>query len=990
MKKCTLLTACILLVLFACAAVRPAASPASAGKKENFIGVPIYYFSSSTGNDARSSLEAQTPLTPWKTLAKLNAVLSTAQPGTTFLLKRGDVFDGTIRIPVSGTLLTPITFAAYGSGDKPVINGFTSLNTWTNVGGNIWQAPLQAGARLNMLTVGGSVKMRGRWPNQGTANGGYVLYQSHNAFSSITTNNWGGQDWYSSGAYGTEISIRSVRWMLNTYKLQGQSAGTFTYNGDPAVMQREPTDGNGYFIQNDPRTLDQQNEWYYNPASRYVQLYSTVNPAGLNVKAAVADTLVGGKDVSYITFDNISFQGSNQQTICFFQSSNIVISNCTINYAGFDAVQLKVAPNSLFMFNTVDNTNNRAVNITPYCANSVITYNIIDSTGLINGLGGNGNLSNVGLFFHGNNSICLYNWVTNTGYDGIVFTGSNIQVKYNLVDSFCTKFDDGGGIYSSGGGSNRKIVNNLVVHGLGNIEGTSANLSDRLSEGIYIDEASDSVLIDSNYVAYCANMGLSIHDARNVTVTNSTFFANTNRAVSMVQDALQPNFNLRGMVIKNNILFSTSNLPARTGNDNMNYTNSLLALETHKQNFSELTQFGTADNNYYIKPFYLNTNDFYKFSYRPIPTGVSVGPSQDDSNAYRKYLTMDFKRWQTEFGQDAHSTSGLLFSPYSVTSQDANTFTNASFNTDIRYVLNPYSSYVTQSWNNAQLDNGSLQVAYTPPPGGSGSKAMEAWFADLDHTKTLAAGHTFRTKFSIQGNADHNIDFRCAFRSANTPSAESNWLFFKVDSRRQEVELLFTATRDIPQAYLVMVNDNADSCSTWWVDNMVIQEVTVAYTDPAKYLRFEYNGSSLYKPVVLDGVYTDLKNNLYPALVTLAPYSAIILIKKDILSLAQTARTGSSAVLRTTEEAPPTDQKVKFKLSPNPASDHIRLSLTQTGTARQASMTICDAHGSVVRTEQVTLSGQPLHVPIASLRPGVYTIRIVYQGQLFAERFIKL
>lgn len=990
MKKCTLLTACVLVVFFAGAANPPVTSKGIPGKKENFASGPIYYFSSSSGNDNRPSQVAQNPQTPWKTLAKLNTVLATAQPGTTFMLKRGDVFDGSIRVPVSGTLLSPITFAAYGSGDKPVINGFTRLITWTNKGSNVWQAPLQAGARLNMLTVGGSVKMRGRWPNGGDVNGGYVTYQSHSGFNSVTTNNYGGRDWYSSGTYGTEISIRSVRWMLNTYKLQGQSAGTLTYNGSPSVMQVEPIDGNGYFIQNDPRTLDQQNEWYYSPTAQYVQLYSTVNPAVLDVKAAVVDTLVGGRDVSYITFDNISFQGSNQQTIYFFQSSNITISNCTVNYAGFDAVQLKVAPNALFTYNTVDNTNNRAVNITPFCANAVVAYNTIDSTGLINGLGGNGNLSNVGLFVHGDNLTCQYNRVTNSGFNGIAFTGGNIQVKYNLVDSFCVKFDDGGGIYSSGGGSNKKIINNLILHGMGNIEGTGANPFDRLAEGIYIDEASDYVVIDSNYVAYCADRGLSIHDARNVTVTNSTFFANANRAVSIVQDALQPNFNLRGMVIKNNILFSTSNLPARTGTDNLNYTNSLLALETHKQDFSELTQFGTADSNYYIKPFYLNINDFYKFSYRPIPAGVSVGPTQDDSNAYRKYLTMDFKRWQTTFGQDAHSTTGLLFPPYTVTTQDANTFTNASFDTDIRYILNPNSSYVTQSWNNNHLDNGSLQVAYTPPAGGSASKTMEAWFADLDHAKTLAAGHTFRAKFSIQGNADRNIDFRCGFRSAVTQGAESNWLFFKVDSKRQEVELLFTAPRDVLQPYLVMVNDNADSCSTWWVDNMVIQEVTVAYTDPARYLRFEYNGSNLYKPVVLDGVYTDLKNNLYPALVTLAPYSAIILIRKDVPAVTQAAVTGSGAVLQTSAAMPESDHAVKIKLSPNPAADHIRLSMPRAGAAKQASLTIYDAHGSVVRTEQVMLSGQPLRVPVTSLRPGVYTIRIVYQGQLFAERFVKL
>lgn len=990
MKQCILLAIWLFVTFSVYAAGYPSSAYSRSVKKANLVGVPVYYFSSSAGDDARTSLQAQTPLTPWKTLAKLNAVISTAQPGTVFLLKRGDVFDGSIKVPVSGTVLSPILLSAYGLGNKPIVNGFTDVGVWTNTGNNIWQAPLQAGARLNMLTVDGSVKMRGRWPNQDDANGGYATYQSHNRFASITTSNYGNQNWYNSGLYGTEISIRSVRWMLNTYKLYGQSSGTFTYNGSEQVMQVEPSDGNGYFVQNDPRTLDRQNEWYYNPAAQYVQLYSTVNPATLNVKAAVVDTLVRGADVNYITFDNIQFQGSNQQTIYFFQSSHITISNCTFNYAGLDAVQLKVAPYSLFINNTVDNTSNRAVNITPFCTGSVIKNNVIDSTGLINGLGGNGNLSNMGLFFHGDNSICLNNKVTNTGYNGIVFTGGNIEVKYNLVDSFCIKFDDGGGIYTSGAGANKRIVGNVVLHGVGNVEGTSANPFDKLSEGIYLDEACEYVTVDSNHIAYCSDKGISIHDARNITVTNNTLFANINRALSMAHDALQPDFHIRNVALKNNIFFSTSNLSARTGNNNLNYTNSLLSLETNSRDFSDLTAFGTADSNYYIKPFYVNINDFHKFSYRPIPAGISVGPTQDDSNAYRTYLTMDLTHWQTTFRQDAHSVTGLILPPYTITSQDANTFNNGTFTTDIRYILNPYSSYVTQSWNNTHLDNGALQVAYTPPSGGSGSKAMEAWFADLDHAKNLAAGHTFRAKFSIQGNADHNIDFRCAFRSAVTPSVESNWLFFKVDSKRQEVELLFTAPRDIQQAYLVMVNDNADSCSAWWVDNVAIQEVTVLYTDPAKYLRFEYNAGNLYKPVVLDGIYTDLKNNVYPSLVTLPPYSSVILIKQDILSYVTASSASRSDLPKTTVAIPEAAYNSKLTIHPNPAADYIRLSLAAADAAKQASLVVYDAQGSALRKQEVTVSSQPININIASLKPGIYTIHVIYAGRLFVERFVKL
>lgn len=950
-----------------------------------------YYFSTSTGDDSRSVEQAQNPSTPWKTIAKLNSINSLIKPGTALLLKRGDVFDGTIIINKSGTADSLITLSAYGSGDKPIVNGLVGLSSWTNTSGNIWQAPLKAGSRLNMFTVSGSVKMRGRWPNAKDAKGGYVTFQSHNKFNSITTDNYGGTDWYNSGAYGTEVSIRSQRWMLNTYPLRAQSSGTLTYNGSADTMQYEPLNGNGYFIQNDPRTLDQQDEWYYNAAAQYVQMYSTVNPSGLNVKAAVTDTLFKAQRVKFITIDNISFQGSNQQAIYFNECSNITISNCVINYSGSNAVKVNFSPNVTFNNNTLKNTNNRAVDITPYCFNSIIRNNSIDSTGMLPGLGGNGNLCNIAMFFHGDSSVCMNNKVTNTGYDGIVFTGGNVQIKYNFVDSFCVKFDDGGGIYTSGEGVNRSIIGNTVLHGLGNTDGTAAHPFDKLAEGIYVDEAGENVLIDSNQVAYCGHLGLMIHDARNITVTHNTFFGNEQKAIGMIHDALQPTFPIRNVTVKNNNIVSTSQLAARTGNSDLYGTNSLMAIETSNRDFSDLTAFGIADSNYYAKPFNSTINDFFKFSYRPVPEGTKVGPTQDDSNAYRKYLTMDFVHWQTTFNQDAHSTTGPLFPAYTINTQKANTFGNGAFNANIQYVLNPHgdksdpnNNYITQSWDTTHLDKGALQVAYTPPSGSTVGKGMEAWFADKDHTQTLAPGQTFRVKFSILGNSNKNTDFRCALRSAVTSSVESNWAFFKVNDKRQEVELLFTTTSDIPQAYLVLINDNADSCSMWWVDNVVVQEVTVSYTNPSDYIRLEYNETANNKTISIDGTFTDPKNNTYTSSVTLAPYTSIVLMRKPTASQASTIAASSFKI------NDDLTNRQDLKVSPNPATDYIRLSLPAAIAENRAGITIYDASGSVIKTTQGNFSSGSVEINIAALVKGTYIVSVVYAGKTHISRFVKL
>ena len=76
-----------------------------------------YYFSTSIGDDSRTVTDAQNPITPWKTLNKLNSFFSSLKPGDSVLFKRGDIFYGSIAITKSGTSSLPIVLSAYGTGN---------------------------------------------------------------------------------------------------------------------------------------------------------------------------------------------------------------------------------------------------------------------------------------------------------------------------------------------------------------------------------------------------------------------------------------------------------------------------------------------------------------------------------------------------------------------------------------------------------------------------------------------------------------------------------------------------------------------------------------------------------------------------------------------------------------------------------------------------------------------------------------------------------
>ena len=55
-----------------------------------------YYFSNTTGDDSRTSTQAQNPATPWKTLSKLNSFWSSLNAGDSVFFQRGNTYYGTV------------------------------------------------------------------------------------------------------------------------------------------------------------------------------------------------------------------------------------------------------------------------------------------------------------------------------------------------------------------------------------------------------------------------------------------------------------------------------------------------------------------------------------------------------------------------------------------------------------------------------------------------------------------------------------------------------------------------------------------------------------------------------------------------------------------------------------------------------------------------------------------------------------------------------
>lgn len=84
------------------------------------------------GNDL---LDGRSSTNAWETITKVNAASATFVPGTTVLFNRGNTWtDVRLTAGVSGTAALPITYAAYGAGAKPIIDGGTATGGFITLG----------------------------------------------------------------------------------------------------------------------------------------------------------------------------------------------------------------------------------------------------------------------------------------------------------------------------------------------------------------------------------------------------------------------------------------------------------------------------------------------------------------------------------------------------------------------------------------------------------------------------------------------------------------------------------------------------------------------------------------------------------------------------------------------------------------------------------------------------------------------------------------
>ena len=333
-----------------------------------------YYISSGSGNDTNSGTSTTTA---WKTIIKLNSFTGLVS-GDAVLFNRGETFYGSIIVKKSGSSGNPIVFGAYGTGANPIITGFRTVSTWTNLGNNIWESTNAVSALndMNCVVINNVNTAMGRFPNTGFFN-----TDTHVGTTSITSSSLSGTPNWT----GADVVMKTWNFAIARNLITSNSGSTLTYK---ATTVDNGHDGYGFFIENDARTLDVQNEWYYSPSTKKIRIYSTSGPT--NVQVSTADTLVYMVTKNYLTFDGIDFTGSNRRAFYIGSCANITIQNCNFNYHGLYAIwggNNHGASSSNFNFNhnTINHVNSQAIVLQNEFVNPYIGYNTFNNCGVFRG-----------------------------------------------------------------------------------------------------------------------------------------------------------------------------------------------------------------------------------------------------------------------------------------------------------------------------------------------------------------------------------------------------------------------------------------------------------------------------------------------------------------------------------------------------------------------------------------------------------------------------
>jgi hypothetical protein len=822
-----------------------------------FVRATNYYISNEGNDDNKGT----SPTMAWRSISKLNTAFKTIQAGDSIFFKRGNSFYGSMIISAPGTAGKPIVITAYGKGADAVITGFTTITGFTKKDGGIWEAPAgNVRSNLNMVTINGLPQRIGRYPNADAVDGGYLRYENFTGSSSIMDNDLKrGNNWE-----GAEVIIRKNHWTAERCRVTNHNgnnifynAASYVINGDGPANLYDGTKGNGYFFQNDSRTLDQFGEWYFDHAKKAIQLFfGKADPSSYDIQVSTVDTLINAGNMSFINIEHLSFEGANMSAIYCRSGSDITVRNCDFSNIGAKAIHIWNTANVLLenlhtnyiLSNAIQVRNGKQDNVT-------VRNCVIKNTAPFIGMGSffdDRDYKAMSIMVN-DKAVIENNVVDTVGLTGIQFHGNNVTVKNNFVNYFCYLLDDGAGIYTHTGGTkeipesfvNRNISDNIILHGIGAPEGSTPL---RKAEGIYLDGRTMNVDVINNTIAYVGNKAIAMNNPVNVTIRNNTCFNNGGGwGAARINDWEE----IHNLEIKNNIFYSLNDQQTQ-----VTFAHSGLNVSNETGLWETIQVMGQIDSNYY------NTSNpaGFNYSYAPAPGKAFKFPSP-----------LTFENWRELTNHDKHSKRPAKIIPSYVLKNitGTNKVTNGDFKTDMNAV-NIFGSNTTGKWDNTAkiTGEGSLRIDFTQAQ----ANRYGLVFGDIGN---VAAGTKFIFRFNTLGTSECGI-VRAYLRKTASPYNSLVPVQTKVFGlKKQPHEFLFDVNKNESASYVIEIEKNS---GTTYIDDIQLFEANATVINIADQVRFEYNSTNKTVTMPLDKNYVGVDGTSYKGSLTLEPFRSKILI----------------------------------------------------------------------------------------------------------------
>jgi len=334
----------------------------------------VHFVSSSEGADDNTGLSASAP---WKTLDKVNTAPLDA--GDAILFKRGDMWSGTVTVSASGTAGNPITYGAYGVGEKPRIYGSEEITGWTLHSGNIYKATVSHD--ITQLFVEGRRANLARYPKAG-----YIRITTVEPPTQFVSTSLPSQelDYYKNAMWAGKTNL----YTMSQRTVVASDGQTIALDSEP---HWELDVNEGFFLANKLVFLTQAGEWHYDAATKTLYFWPPDgnSPANGAVRGSVYDHGISiGNDKDRLVIEDLELLHASHYGIYMYDSNYVTVKNNDIfkiqrigiysSYAGRDIVIEGNKISDIFL---------GGIRLSVNYGDCVITRNVVDTIGRMASLG---------------------------------------------------------------------------------------------------------------------------------------------------------------------------------------------------------------------------------------------------------------------------------------------------------------------------------------------------------------------------------------------------------------------------------------------------------------------------------------------------------------------------------------------------------------------------------------------------------------------------